>query len=499
MSNESSDHQNSPTPSGLPYGQDAPTVADSHSSDTCGGGILEGSPEFVSIHRRNKNRINNDARKNEIYDVPTGIIGQPPKKSFVRKSVNAFRDNAKEKTPMQWIETFIPMAKWIKTYDWKTCLLNDVIAGTTVGVMVIPQSMSYAKLAGLPVEYGLYSALVPVYIYSVFGSSRQLAVGPVALVSLLLSTGLTDLMSKSGLEPDSPEYTERYTTLAIQVSMLVGLTYIIMGIFRLGFVTIFLSHAVVSGFTTGASVIIGMSQVKYIFGYDYPKSDVLHENIKNIFNGIEGFNWKTFIMGMGSIFALVFLKSLSSKNKKFKWFGPAAPLIVTVVTILITWALGLQDKGIAIVNTIPKGLPSITIGRWAPIEDLGGMVPVILSITIVGFMESIAIAKQLAAKHKYELDSSLELIGLGMANFCGAMFNAYPVTGSFSRSAVNNETGATSGISGFVTATIVAIVLLLLTPVFERMVRISACWCMCWLVGRLVGPQMKLYGLLIYS
>jgi len=452
---------------------DSPTVEESSSVHTNSfddemAERADGKPQFVSIHRRNLERISTDAVKNHKHTVPEGK-GPTRRESWAQKSARGLKENISQRTPIQWLETFIPMAKWLRVYDWRTAFVKDLIAGITVGVMIIPQSMSYAKLAGLPVEFGLYSALMPLYVYAVFGSSRQLAVGPVALVSLLLSTGLSDILSSMGLQENTPEYETVYKRMAIQVAFLVGVTYIIMGLLRLGFVTIFLSHAVVSGFTTGASVIIGMSQIKYIFGYDFPKSSGLHITLKNIVNGIENFNWKTFLMGMGSIFALVFMKNLARKNPKFKWFGPASPLVVTVVTILITYVLGLENKGIAIVKSIPKGLPPVTVNEFTPIDEFSKVVQVVLSITIVGFMESIAIAKQLAAKHKYELDSSLELIGLGMANFAGAVFNSYPVTGSFSRSAVNNETGAVSGISGVVTATIVAFVLLFLTPVFERM------------------------------
>jgi len=423
--------------------------------------------ERVSTHRRTLNRLQSDASENKTHSVPHEKVRTLKRKgSFSERTM----EGLKNKTPMDWLETFIPLAKWIKTYDWRNYFAKDAIAGATVGVMIIPQSMSYAKLAGLPVEYGLYSGLVPVYAYALFGSSRQLAVGPVALVSLLLSTGLTDILSERNLDVKSPEYIEIYTKMAIQVAFLVGLMYIAMGILRLGFVTIFLSHTVVSGFTTGASVIIGMSQVKHIVGYDYPKSDVLHKNIENIVDGIEGFNYKTFLMGVCSIFALVGIKWFSGTDKKYKWVAPLGPLFVTAITIIVTWSLSLDENGIPIVKKIPKGLPSITLSDWTPIEDFSKIIVLVISITIVGFMESIAIAKQLAAKHKYDLDSSLELIGLGMANFLGAMFGAYPVTGSFSRSAVNNETGAVSGMSGVVTATLVAIVLLLLTPVFEQLV-----------------------------
>jgi sulfate transporter 4 len=345
-----------------------------------------------------------------------------------------------------------------------------LVAGITVGAMIIPQSMSYAKLAGLPVQYGLYSALVPVYAYSLFGSSRQLAVGPVALISLLLATGLGDLLPQGDLSDE--EYTQQYATLAIQVSFLTGLLYIGMGLLQLGFVTIFLSHAVVSGFTTGAAVIIGVSQLKYIFGYNVQRSDVLVGLLHNLFVNISQFNWKTFLMGSLSIITLVILKHIGKAYPKYKWVRAAGPLAVTVLTIIFTWAFNLEEWGIPVVGNIPQGFPQFTANLWTPISDFSGVMGVVISITIVGFMESIAIGKKLAAIHKYELDSSLELIGLGMANFMGAMFQSYPVTGSFSRSAVNNDTGAESGISGMVTATIVAMVLLFLTPVFEIMVRV---------------------------
>ena len=213
-----------------------------------------------------------------------------------------------------------------------------------------------------------------------------------------------------------------------------------------------------------------MSQVKYLFGYDIPKSDVLQEVIENIIAGIDDFNYKTFLVGMLSIVALVAMKHVGKTYPQFKWVRAAGPLTVCVISIVLNVIFDLQGKGIPVVGYIPKGLPSVTTNVWFPIDNAGQLMLVVFSIVIVGFMESIAIGKQLASKHKYELDSSLELIGLGMSNFCGAIFNSFPVTGSFSRSAVNNESGAKSGISGVVTATIVGLVLLFMTPVFEKMV-----------------------------
>ena len=168
-------------------------------------------------------------------------------KNQFRKYANKQMETFSNKKPSDWLDTFLPMCKWLRQYDWKTTFAKDLIAGLTVGVMIVPQSMSYAKLAGLPVEYGLYSALMPVFAYSFFGTSRQLAVGPVALISLLLSTGIDTILSSRGVDENDPSYETIYATIAVQISFLVGITNIAMGLLQLGFVTIFLSHAVISG------------------------------------------------------------------------------------------------------------------------------------------------------------------------------------------------------------------------------------------------------------
>jgi sulfate transporter 4 len=389
-----------------------------------------------------------------------------------------------------WISTLLPMYGWLRTYQWKQFLLTDIIAGLTVGVMVIPQSMSYAKLAGLPVEFGLYSSLVPIYAYAVFGSSRQLAVGPVALVSLLLATGLTTVLDAKGITPENTEnYTAIYATMALQTSVLVGFCNIIMGVLKLGFVANFLSHAVISGFTSGAAIIIGFSQVKYFFGYNLPNDKSLHKMLYNIFANISQFNWKTFVLGTSCVLILMGLKKLGQTYPKFKWTRAAGPLFVTVVSIILQATLNLDARGIPIVGYIPQGLPEFTGSQIFPV-DFGQLSVVVLTIVIIGFMESIAIAKKLAQTHNYQLDASMELLGLGMANLSSGLFGGYPVTGSFSRSAVNNEAGAQSGVSGMVTATMVAFTLLLLTSIFELLVgldgtkyrKLFACLCVLLIV-----------------
>eukprot|EP00578_Thalassiosira_sp_NH16_P015676 CAMPEP_0181107796 /NCGR_PEP_ID=MMETSP1071-20121207/17277_1 /TAXON_ID=35127 /ORGANISM="Thalassiosira sp., Strain NH16" /LENGTH=780 /DNA_ID=CAMNT_0023191335 /DNA_START=85 /DNA_END=2427 /DNA_ORIENTATION=+ len=434
-------------------------------------------PSPATLRRWNSRKLSITARGNHHNDnvVASENVQTPYDQEDSRGAGERWANNLKasclHRTPRQWLHTMLPMTKWLGTYKWKEYLQTDVMAGLTVGVMIVPQSMSYAKLAGLPVQFGLYSSLVPIYAYAFFGSSRQLAVGPVAMVSLLLSTGLTMVLDNEGITKEGvgeEEYTAIYATLALQTSVLVGLCYIVMGLLRLGFVTLFLSHAVVSGFTSAAAIIIGLSQVKYIFGYDIPNDKSLHGILKNIFSNIGQFNWKTFLLGTSCTMALVGLKKLAARYPRMKWARAAGPLLVTVISIVLQATVDLEARGIPIVKHIPAGLPKFTgTIAFEETSTMGKLTVVVMSIVIVGFMESIAIAKKLAQVHGYELDSSMELMGLGMANLTSGLFGGYPVTGSFSRSAVNNSSGAHSGLSAVVTATMVAITLLCLTSVFE--------------------------------
>merc|ERR1712151_197779 len=420
-------------------------------------------------------RIRTDSMSQIRHDVPIRLkkqdsfdSGRKSIESTWKKSVDEFKEDISKKDACDWVGVFFPAAKWIREYQVKQFLLQDVLAGLTVGCMAIPQSMSYAKLAGLPVEYGLYSMFLPVYAYALFGTSRQLAVGPLAILSLTLSAGLSVLVDPNGVGIEgNAELQAQYNTLAIQTSLLVGLICIALGVLRLGFITIFLSHAVTSGFTSGAAIIIGLNQAKYILGYDVGRSDHLYELLHDIFAHINQFDWKVFLMGFSSILTLLAMKHIGKTYPKFKWVRYAGPLFVTIVTILATYIGNLDQRGIPTVGYIPKGMPSVTITEWAPFDSR--IVVTAITCVIVGFMESVAIAKQLASIHGYEIDASMELVGLGVADFVGAMFQSYPVTGSFSRSAVNNECGAESGISAIVTATMIGLVLLFLTPVFEIM------------------------------
>ena len=384
--------------------------------------------------------------------------------------------------------------------NWQN-IRKDMIAGTSVAIVAVPLSMSYAKLAGLPAYYGLYANL-PACVYPLFGSSRQLAVGPAALVSLLLSTGLSNMV-RSEFEPNvdvtSDEYIARYAQLAIQTSLLVGIIKVGMGLFKLGFVTQILSKALISGFTSGAAVMIALSQAKHLLGYTtaVPPASRLHEVVQNLAKQSDEFSYKTFCVGILAIVVLVSLKYLKEHNPQrplFKWLFAAGPLLVSAISIILTYTLDLDQHGIPIVGSIPPGLPSLTIDQWSPLsvqsQDLWVMV---FSIVIIGYVQSFSIAKRIAYKRgSYEIDSSQELIGLGLANIVGSMFQSFPVTGAMGQSAVNDDIGAETGLANLVTTLVVILVLLFLTPVFEYMpLAILAAIVISFVLGMFVSIQLE--------
>ncbi|KAK7273101.1 hypothetical protein RIF29_14147 [Crotalaria pallida] len=357
-------------------------------------------------------------------------------------------------TWLEWIEFFFPCARWIRTYKWKEYFQVDLMAGITVGVMLVPQSMSYAKLAGLRPIYGIYSGFVPLFVYAIFGSSRQLAVGPVALVSLLVSNVLSGITDPSS---------ELYTELAILLALMVGILECIMGLLRLGWLIRFISHSVISGFTTSSAIVIGLSQVKYFLGYDIDRSSKIIPLVKSIIAGADKFSWPPFVMGSVTLALLLVMKHLGKSRKHLRFLRAAGPLTAVVLGTVFVHIF--HPSSISLVGDIPQGLPNFSVPK--AFEYAESLIPTAFLITGVAILESVGIAKALAAKNGYELDSNQELFGLGVANVLGSFFSAYPTTGSFSRSAVNHESGAKSGISGIVSGIIMTCALMFLTPLFE--------------------------------
>ncbi len=346
------------------------------------------------------------------------------------------------------IKQYIPAFEWLSNYKGAQ-FKGDLAAGLTVGVMLIPQGMAYAMIAGLPPIYGLYASTIPLIIYAFLGTSRQLAVGPVAMVSLLTATGIGAL-AQGG--------TEIYIGLAIALAFFVGAIQFLLGIFRLGFLVNFLSHPVISGFTSAAALIIGLSQLKHLLGVDISRTHHVHEILIQAVEKFGEINWITFAIGMGGIALIVGMKKI---NKSIP-----GSLLAVLFGVLAVWGLGFSDLGVKIVGSVPSGLPVFGVPNFN-METFQSLLPIALAISLVSFMESIAVAKAIQAKHKnYKVVPNKELIALGLANVGGSFFQGYPVTGGFSRTAVNDQAGAKTGMSAIISAGLIILTLLFLTPLF---------------------------------
>lgn len=360
-------------------------------------------------------------------------------------------EGAGNATPL--LERLLPITGWLRRYNLRNDLPGDLIAGLVTAVMLVPQSMAYAMLAGLPPVVGLYASTIPLAIYSLFGSSRQLAVGPVAIVSLLTLAGVGAIA-----EPGSSEF----IALAALLMLMVGVIQAVLGLLRAGFVVNFLSHAVISGFTSAAAIVIGLSQLKHLLGVDIPRESNVVILLSNAVREIGGTHLPTLLIGLASIAALMIGKRIS---RKFPM-----PLLVVIVSSLVVWSQGLHNQGVAIVGTVPAGLPTFGVPNLSA-DALAALAPVAATIAFVSFMESVAVAKAIASRHRYKIDANRELVGLGFANVVGAFFRGYPVTGGFSRSAVNDQAGARTPLAGLVTAALLAVTLLLFTDLFYYLPR----------------------------
>jgi len=323
------------------------------------------------------------------------------------------------------------------------------LAGITVAVLLIPQGMAYALIAGLPPIYGLYAALTPQIVYAFLGTSRQLAVGPVAMDSLLVAAGLSALAI---VDPS------QYIQMAILLALLMGGIQFILGVLRMGFIVSFLSKPVISGFTSAAAIIIGLSQFKYLLGISLPQSNKLHVVFQSFINSEAPVHIPTLIIGTVSILLIIAVKKW---NNKF----PSA-LLAVALGIGLVYFNQLNEKGVAVVGLIPEGLPPFQVLSFE-IETIKQLLPTALTLALVAFMEAISVAKAIEEKHKnYTIDPNQELIALGTANIVGSFFQSYPTTGGFSRTAVNDQAGAKTGMAALITSLIVGLTLLFFTHWF---------------------------------
>lgn len=349
---------------------------------------------------------------------------------------------------MTALQQIIPALGWLRNYK-RNDIRGDLSAGAIVAVMLVPQGMAYAMLAGLPPVMGLYASTLPLIAYALFGSSRQLAVGPVAMISLLVFAGVSPLA-----DPGS----EEYIRLVLILSLTVGTIQLAMGLFRVGFFINFVSHAVISGFTSAAAIVICLSQLSHLLGIKLSAQHSIVPLLAEAAQRVGETNLIALTIGGVSIVVQLFLR------KKMPRFP--APLLVVAGSTLLVYALRLDRWGVAIIGTVPRGLPTFSVPAVS-FESFRLLFPSALTIVFVGFMESISVAKTIAVREKYKIDSNQELKGLGLSNIVASFFSAYPVTGGFSRTAVNYEAGAHTGLASVISAALIILVLYFFTPLFH--------------------------------
>jgi len=348
------------------------------------------------------------------------------------------------------LERLIPLYGTLKNYqsrNWR----QDILAGITVSVIIIPQGMAYALLAGIPPIYGLYGGLIPLIIYGIFGTSGQLSIGPVAISSILIFAGVSEIAA-----PLSDYYVE----LVILVGFLAGVLQLLLGIFRLGFLVNFISQPVITGFTAAASVIIFVSQLKIALGISVPLSHNLIDTVTYLTTHISELDWLAVLFCVTSILILIILKKI---NKSI----PGA-LTVVILGILISY--GLANNGMSghlqIIGAIPTGLPAFEMPSFS-MEHILILLPTVLTVGIMSVVECIGIAKGIQRDEQTtKVRPNMELAAIGLAKMGGSFFQALPSSGSFSRSAINDEAGSESGLSSITTALMVGLTLIFFTKLF---------------------------------
>ena len=327
---------------------------------------------------------------------------------------------------------------------------GDLAAGLTVGILLIPQGMAYAMIAGLPPVFGLYAALVPQLVYALTGTSRQLAVGPVAMDSLLVASGLGAL-ALTGIE--------EYIAMAVFLALFMGVLQLAFGLLRMGFLVNFLSRPVISGFTSAAAIIIGLSQLKHLLGVEIPGSNRIQQLVSHAAAALPDTHLPTLGLGLTGIALIVGMK---------KWV-PRMPgsLAGVVAGTLAVFLLGWDQAGVKIVGAVPAGLPEFGLPEL-DMERVSQLFPIALTLALIAYMEAISVGKAVEEKHgKNRIDANQELRALGLSNILGSFFQSYPTTGGFSRTAVNDQNGAQTPLASVFSALVVGATLLFLTPLFH--------------------------------
>lgn len=344
----------------------------------------------------------------------------------------------------------IPIVGWARDYD-RGAFRGDLTAGLTVAVMLVPQAMAYANLAGLPPVTGLYAAIAAIVAYAVLGTSGSLAVGPVAITSLLTISGLQSIVS-----PDDPSYPAVAALLALSVGAVLALA----GLLRLGFLVNFLSHPVISGFTSAAAITIALSQVKDLLGVDIGRPDGVIETVSELVSHVGSTNLWSLSIGVATIVGLMLGRR----------FAPRAPvaLVVLAGSTLLSWGLSLAERGVTVLGEVPTGLPSPRMPEMSG-SLVADVAPVALTIAIIAYAEGVSVAKAIARKTREKIDANQELIATGASNAASGFFGGFPVAGGFSRTAVNHTAGARTPLASLITAAGLIIAVLWLTPALHHL------------------------------
>jgi len=358
------------------------------------------------------------------------------------------------------LKTFFPILDWGARYDRQT-LTSDLIAAVIVTIMLIPQSLAYALLAGLPPEVGLYASVLPLVAYAIFGTSTALAVGPVAVISLMTAAAIGRV---------AVEGTADYASAAIVLALLSGVMLTLMGLLRLGFIANFLSHPVISGFITASGLIIATSQIGGLLGIR-TEGHALPELIMSIWANIGAINMDTVAVSVVALALLLWIR-LDLRNWLARFGLPkgvanvivrTGPVFVVFLTMAWSALADLGSRGVALVGQVPQGLPLLSLPSFN-LDTVQALLLPALIISVVGFVESISVAQTFAAKRRERIDPNRELVGLGAANIAAGLGGGYPVTGGFARSVVNFDAGAATPAAGAFTAIGIAAATLLLTP-----------------------------------
>ena len=341
----------------------------------------------------------------------------------------------------------LPIIGWLRNYQ-RADLGADLVAGLTTAVMLVPQAMGYALLAGLPPIHGLYASVAPLLLYAVLGTSRQLAVGPVAMDSILVAGSVATIAAVG---------TDDYILVAAALGVMVGVIQAGLGFLRAGFLVNFLSRPVVAGFTAAAALIIAASQLGHLLGVPLPRTHHVHKVVWEALANASSWSWPTLAIGVSSIAALVLFKK--------RWPRLPAALFVVIAATVCVWAFGLSARGVSVVGEVPAGLPRFRLPS-VDSEILTQLIAAAFTIALVSFMEAISVGRTFAQQFRYDIHPNRELIALGFANMAGGVTGGYPIAGGFSRTAVNVRAGAKTQLAALITCAVVVITLLVLTRAF---------------------------------